>query len=142
MPRTWPAAAAVDERVDDADAGAGTPRASTATSGAARTTPPRRRHVIPGRVTGTDVCSDLARSDLARQQGALDLLDRLGHLDAARARLAAVEGRAAAPHALLVVEDLQAQVRALVPAVEDEPVRVDDRGRPEVLPVGPEHGAR
>ena len=43
----------------------------------------------------------------AEDQGALDLLDRLGDLDAARAGLGAVEGGAAAPHALVVVEDLQ-----------------------------------
>src|SRR6188768_2427716 len=84
----------------------------------------------------------MPRSEGARDHRALDLLDRLGDLDATRARLGAVEGRAAAPHALLLVEDLQALLGALVPRVEDEPVRVDDRGRAEVLPVTPEHRAR
>src|SRR5689334_8000870 len=78
----------------------------------------------------------------AAQDRLLDLGDRLRHLDAARARLGAVEGRAAAPHALLVVEDVEAHLGALVAAVEDEAVRVDDRGRAEVLAVGPEDGAR
>ena len=73
----------------------------------------------------------------AEDQRALHFLDRLGDLDAARAGLGAVEGGAAAPHALLVVEDLQALVGALVAAVEDEPVRADDRLRAEVLPVAP-----
>src|SRR6186997_2055935 len=83
----------------------------------------------------------MPRSEGARDHRALDLLDRLGHLDATRARLGAVEGGAAAPHALLVVEDLEALGATLVAAVEDEPVRVDDRSRAEVLPVGPEHRA-
>ena len=56
------------------------------------------------------------RSEAARDQRPLDLLDRLGDLDAARAGVGAVEGRAAAPDALLVVEDLQALLAALVAA--------------------------
>src|SRR5699024_7786386 len=75
------------------------------------------------------------------QQRALDLLDRLGHLDAAGARVGAVEGGAAPPHALGVVEDLQTLRGALVAGVEDEPVRVDDRRRAEVRPVRPEDRA-
>src|SRR5699024_3870569 len=31
---------------------------------------------------------------------------------------------------------------ALITRIEDETMRIDDRGRTEVLPVGPEHGAR
>src|SRR2546421_1980183 len=80
-------------------------------------------------------------SDPARDQGALDLLDRLGDLDATRARVRAVERRAATPHAFTVVEDLQALLAALVARVEDEAVRVDDRGRAEVLTVVPEDRA-
>src|SRR4051794_25353581 len=68
--------------------------------------------------------------------------DRLGDLDAAWARLGAVEGGAAAPGALFVVQDVEPHVAGVVARVEDEAVRVDDGGRPEVLPVGPEHGAR
>ena len=71
----------------------------------------------------------------------LDLLDRLGDLDAARARIRAVERRAAAPHALFVVEDVEAHLRRVVARVEDEAVRVHDRGRAEVLSVGPEDRA-
>src|SRR5688572_28908752 len=80
-------------------------------------------------------------SEGAGDHRALDLLDGLRDLDAAGARLGAVEGRAAAPHALLVVEDLEALRATLVTAVEDEAVRVDDRGRAEVLAVRPEHRA-
>ena len=67
----------------------------------------------PGSACGAGLASGARReaSDLAGQQRLLDLLDRLGDLDAARARLGAVEGRAAAPHALAVVEDLQPQRR-------------------------------
>src|SRR5699024_9236766 len=83
-----------------------------------------------------------SRSDATGDHGLLHLGDRLGHLDAAGARLGAVEGGAAAPHPLLGVQDLQALLAGVVAGVEDESVRVDDRGRAEVLPVGPEHRAR
>src|SRR4051794_6004726 len=92
----------------------------------------------PARGPGPCRALTRGRSDGAREQRALDLLDRLRDLDAAGAGLRAVEGRAAAPHALLLVEDLEALGGAVVPAVEDEPVGVDDRGRAEVLAVGPE----
>ena len=76
---------------------------------------------------------DGGRPGLTREhQRALDLLDRLGHLDAARAGLGAVERGAAAPHAVDLVEDVQPFGGGLVAAVEDEPVGVDDRGRTEV----------
>ena len=49
------------------------------------------------------------RNESAREhQRALDLLDRLGDLDAARAGLGAVERGAAAPHAVDLVEDVEA----------------------------------
>src|SRR5690606_19558731 len=82
------------------------------------------------------------RSAATEHQGALDLLDRLGHLDAARAGIGAVEGGAAPPDTVNVVEDVQPLLGGLVPAVEDEPVRVDDRRRTEVGAVGPVHRAR
>src|SRR5690606_29875282 len=50
-------------------------------------------------------------------------------------------GRAAAPHAVEVVHHRQALGGALVARVEDEAVRVDDGGGPDVAPVRPEHGA-
>src|SRR5215207_7315582 len=78
----------------------------------------------------------------AEDQGALDLLDRLGDLDAARAGLGAIEGGPAAPDTFAVVEDFQPFVAALVAAVEDEPVGADDRLWPEVLAVVPVDGAR
>src|SRR5512143_1408381 len=80
-----------------------------------------RGSAVTGRGAGIGV-----GSDPAEDQSALDLLDRLGDLDAARAGLGAVEGRAAAPHAFLLVEDLQALVSPVVAGVEDEPMRVDD----------------
>src|SRR5690606_7615201 len=72
---------------------------------------------------------------------ALDLSYRLGDGDAAWARLRAVVGGAAAPHAVHVVHDVEPRGGPVVTRVEDEPVRVDDRGRPHVAAVGPEHGA-
>src|SRR5919107_1313747 len=107
--------------------GAGTPGGrSTTTPGDANRAPPTT-DVAAGGGVGP------APSHLAGEQRALDLLDRPGDLDPARAGLRAVEGRAAAPHTFLVVQDLQSQVGSLVPAVEDEPVRVDNGGGPEVL---------
>ena len=79
---------------------------------------------------------------LAREhQRALDLLDRLRHLDPTRAGLRAVERGAAAPHAVDLVEDVEALGGGFVAAVEDEPVGVDDRGRPEVAALAPVDGA-
>ncbi|MBG9890996.1 hypothetical protein ABE10_31580, partial [Bacillus toyonensis] len=77
----------------------------------------------------------------AAQHRLLDLGDGLGDLDATGARLGAVEGRPAAPDALLVVEDVETDVCRVVARVEDEAVRVHDGGRAEVLSVGPEHRA-
>src|SRR5664280_2784584 len=67
--------------------------------------------------------------------------DRPGDLDPARAGVRAVEDRAAAPHAVLVGQDLEALVRALVARVEDEAVGLDDRGRTDVVRLGPERRA-
>src|SRR6056297_1321114 len=58
-------------------------------------------------------------------------------LDAARARIGAVEGGAATPDTFLVVEHLETLLEARIATIEDEAVRRDHRGRPEVLPVGP-----
>src|SRR5699024_5101604 len=77
----------------------------------------------------------------ASEHCALDLGDGLRDLDATRAGLGAVEGRAATPHAFLVVEDLQSLIPGHIARVEDEAVSVHDRSRTEVLPVRPEHGA-
>ena len=79
--------------------------------------------------------------DAAEDERALDFLDRLGDLDAAWAGIGAVEGGAAAPHAFLVVEHLQALFEPGVAAIEDESMRGDDSGRAEVLTVRPLDGA-
>ncbi len=79
--------------------------------------------------------------DPAGGDGALDLADGLGDLDIARAGFGAVEDGVAAEDAELVVEDLQALGGALVAAVEDEAVGVDDGRRADVLLVRPEGGA-
>src|SRR5690349_16071728 len=78
---------------------------------------------------------------LAVEQGLLDLADSSRHVDAARARLHAVENRPAAPHALGGVQDFQAVFRALVAAVKNEAMSGDDRRRPNVVRVGPERRA-
>ena len=49
---------------------------------------------------------------------------------------------AAAPHALGVVQNVEAHLSLVVARVEDEAVRVHDGSGAEVLTVGPEHGAR
>src|SRR5690606_41419868 len=61
------------------------------------------------------------------QQLALHLFDRLGDGDAARARLGAVVGRAAAPHAVHARQHLHALRRALVARVEQEADRKSTR---------------
>src|SRR6478735_10736548 len=73
-------------------------------------------------------------------QRALDLLDRLRHLDSARTGLRAVERRAAAPDSVDLVEDVQPLGGRLVAAVEDEPVCVDDRCGAEVRTLAPVDG--
>src|SRR5690606_25827085 len=70
------------------------------------------------------VCLRLTRSEGALEDRLLHLGDGLGDLDAARAGLGAVEGGAAAPHAFLVVEDLEAHVSAFVTRIEDETMRI------------------
>lgn len=76
------------------------------------------------------------------QDSLLDFSDSLGHLNTAGACLGAVEGGAAPPYALFIVEDFQAHVAGIVTGVEDEAVSVHDRRRTEVLAIGPENWAR
>jgi len=73
--------------------------------------------------------------------GAFDLANGLGDLDVARAGFGTVEDGVAAEDAELVAEDLQALGGALVAAVEDEAMGVNDRRRAYVLLVSPEGGA-
>src|SRR4051812_43200985 len=80
-------------------------------------------------------------SDAAEHQGALDLLDGLGDLDAAGAGLGAVEGGPAAPDALGVRQDLQPFLAAFVARVENEPVGVDNCRGADVSVLGPVHRA-
>src|SRR5438093_10184417 len=81
-------------------------------------------------------------SEALEQDRPLHLLDRLRDLDAARTRVRAVEGRSAPEDAGLLRKDLHPLAAALVSRIEDEPVRVDDRGRPDVARIPPEHRAR
>src|SRR5699024_12217683 len=67
---------------------------------------------------------------------------RLGGLGCPGARFRAGGRGAAAPHAGDVVEDVEAFGGALVAAVEDEPVRVDDGRGAEVAALVPVHRAR
>jgi hypothetical protein len=53
---------------------------------------------------------------LSARTGALDFLDGLADLDAARAGLGAIENGAAAPHAVDLVEDLESLGSGLVAA--------------------------
>src|SRR5690606_9183410 len=80
-------------------------------------------------------------SGAAVEELALDLLDGLRDGDAARARLGAVVGGAAAPQAVDPVEDGEPVAGGLVARVEDEPVGVDDGRGADVAPVRPEDGA-
>ena len=63
--------------------------------------------------------------------------DGLRRVEALRARFDAVEYRMAPPEAVLVVERLEMLARALVAAVRDEAVRLEEGVRPEIFLVRP-----
>src|SRR4029078_4070852 len=75
------------------------------------------------------------------QDRAFHFLDRLGHLDAARTGIGAVEGRPAAEAARLLRQDLHPFTAGFVARVEDEPVGVHDRGGADVAAIAPENRA-
>src|SRR5574340_148814 len=99
----------------------------------ARSRERRRARASPRRPPAFDDES----SEFAVEQRLLDFADGARHVDAARARLDAVENRAAAPDAFRGVQNFQALLATLVTAVEDEPVRVDDGRRTHVIRVTP-----
>ncbi len=103
----------------------------------------RRPGVRIGRSRAGQVAEQRAVPGAQRRarDGAADLEDGLGDLDPARTGVGAVEDRPAAPHAVLVGQDLEPLVGALVPGVEDESVGVDDGRRPDVLGLRPERRA-
>jgi len=71
----------------------------------------------------------------------LDLGDGLGHFDTAGTGFGAVEGGTTAPHALFVVQDVEADLSTLVTGVKDKSVSINDGGRAKVLPIRPEDWA-
>src|SRR5579859_5241173 len=75
---------------------------------------------------------------VAIDDGAFDLLDQVGDGDAARAGIGAVEDGAAAPDAVALSQDGEAFRAALVAAIEDETVRVDDGGRANPVGIAPD----
>src|SRR5574340_107654 len=98
--------------------------------------PRRRRGLLRRRVRPSQVAGDRrrtrAKTSAGEHQRPFELRDRLGHLDAARAGLGAVERGATTPHPIGFVEDVQALGSTFVAAVEDEPVCVDECGRTEI----------
>src|SRR5918994_1215248 len=95
------------------------------------------RSIPPGRAAG-----NLTRgSEPIEQDRPLDVLDRLGDLDATGTGLRAVEGGPAPEHARSLAQHLQALSPAPISRVVDEPVGVHDRGRAHVLLIAPEDGA-
>src|SRR5439155_6202263 len=88
------------------------------------------------------LCAPGFTLQLAVEQRLLDLADGPRHVDPARARLDAIEDGAAAPHALGGIQNLQPFLCALVTAVKNEAMGVDDRRGPHVIRVGPERRAR
>src|SRR5512141_580718 len=73
-------------------------------------------------VTGPRYPGASSGSEAVEQDRALHVLDRLRDLDAARARLGAVEGRPAPEHAGLVRQDLQPLLARVIARVVDEAV--------------------
>src|SRR5579884_2328765 len=74
--------------------------------------------------------------------GAFDLFDQVGDVDAARAGIGAVEDGAAAPHAITLAENGETFGGSLVAAVEDEAVSIHNRGRADPVGVAPDRGTR
>src|SRR5262249_32405386 len=70
----------------------------------------------------------------------LDLANRPRHLNAARASRGAVVDRPAAPDAIRLGQRIETLLRALVAAVENEAVRLNNRRRANIVPIGPEAG--
>jgi hypothetical protein len=100
------------------------------------------RIAITAMVSKTHLVASGIMLGTTSQNGLLDFGDCLGHLNAARAGLGAVEGGTAAPHALFVVQNLEANLGSFVARVKDKAVRVDDCSWAKVLTVCPEHWAR
>ena len=70
--------------------------------------------------------------------GALDLLDKVGNRDATWAGVGAVEDGAAAPYAVALAQDSESLGGTLVAAVKDEAVRVDNRGGSNPVGIAPD----
>src|SRR3989442_14226882 len=65
------------------------------------------------------------------------LLDQVGYGDTTGASIGAVEACAATPHALALSQDGQAFLGTLIATIEDEAVRIHDRGRPDPVGIAP-----
>ena len=79
--------------------------------------------------------------NLAGCQDLFHFGNRLGDFDLARAGVGAVENGAAAPDAEGVANHIQTFFGALIAAVKDEAVGLDDGRRADIFVVGPEAGA-
>src|SRR5699024_8404180 len=116
-------------------------------AGTSRASPCGMSSVVPTRSgsAGVILASLVAqrgwRAHGAPENGVFNLRDSFGDLNATRARLGAVEDGATAPYPLFVIDDLSTHVAAVIAGIENETRRVDDGGRSEILPIGPEHGA-
>jgi hypothetical protein len=93
-----------------------------------------RRQIIPHRI---ELSLGVGVPDLARDQRALHLLDGFGDFDVTRASVRAIEDGPASPYPGSLVQDLQPLCRALVPTIEDKPVRIHDGSGTDELIVGP-----
>src|SRR6266566_4261092 len=69
------------------------------------------------------------------------LLDQVGHRDTTRASIGAVKNRAATPYAATLSQDAKAFSTSLIAAVEDEAVRIHNRGWPNPVGITPHRWA-
>src|SRR5215467_14850589 len=82
-----------------------------------------------GTLSGGQVCPCSTRSLFVIDDGAFDLFDQVGYVDAAWAGIGAVENGTAAPYAFLLAQDGETFGRSLVATVEDEAVSIHDGSR-------------
>src|SRR6266568_1604013 len=87
------------------------------------------------------VHSKLFPTGIVVENGAFHLFDQVGDGDAARAGICAVKDGATAPDAGALSQDAKPFLCSLVPAVEDEAVSIDDRGRADPIGIAPYGGA-
>src|SRR5437660_1309445 len=107
------------------------------------TCPPERMPCLGDRYPRPVSCGPYsAQSLFVVHDGAFDLFDQVGYVDATRAGIGAVEDGTAAPYAFLLAHDGEAFRCGLVATVEDEAVGVHDGSRANPVGIAPDRRTR